>query len=269
MDREETLSFGKSRITEAVGPDDLLQVVHELRSRFEVAHLAYHTVRAPRAGEDENIMLGTADPAWCARYIDRGYIEIDPAIKEVRRTALPTDWDTLDRSSARLQQYFKDLDSYEIGRRGFTIPCFSVDGELGIISFSTNHTKDVDWKRFTLQKAPDIAFLGQQLHIKALSFEAKSISAGRLTPQGRRLLSLFAQGHQPKAIAHMTDLSIHTVRMHLDKAQARLGCRTKAEAVRKALDLGLISGKVKLAVAVFTPLTVYASLRDGMQAFLF
>jgi len=256
MDREETLAFGASGIDAATGLDELREIVFDLRDRFGAAHLGYHTTRPPGSENPENIVLGTADPAWCGRYIEQGYIEIDPVIKETKRTGLPVDWDMLDRSSVALKRYFKELDRFEVGRRGYSIPCFSPDGELGIISFSANHSSDEEWVRFYTRKAPDLAFLGQRLHVKALSLSRAGSAAVQLTPQGKRLLSLLAQGHPPKAIAHMTKLSIHTVRMHLDNAQARLGCRTKTEAVRKAVDLGLIAARFRLiAAASATPLS--------------
>lgn len=246
MDREEILSFGTSAIDSAVGLDDLQAAVYELRDRFEVTHLAYHTVRPPGSEGEQNILLGTADAAWCTRYFERGYVSIDPAVMEARKTALPVNWDELDRSSVVLKRYFKDLDRFGIGRRGYSIPCFSAQGELGIVAFSADHADDDQWRRFSQSRAPDLAFLGQRLHVKALSVSQKAHPVPRLTPQGRRLLSLLAHGHAPKAIASMTKLSIHTVRMHLDNAQARLGCRTKAEAVKRALDLGLISTNLRL-----------------------
>ncbi|MBW9051125.1 helix-turn-helix transcriptional regulator [Rhizobium mesosinicum] len=240
MDREEILSFGSSAIDSATGLDDLHAVLYELRDRFAVAHLTYHTVRQAGSG-DENILLTTADPAWRERYLERGYISIDPAVIEVRKTALPVDWGQLDRSSSVLRRYFKDLDKFGFGRRGYSIPCFSAEGEFGVLAFSADHIDDENWRRFSQRRAPDLAFLGQRLHVKVHSINQNPVSSPRLTPQGKRLLSLLAQGHAPKAIAGMTNLSIHTVRMHLDNAQARLGCRTKAEAVKRALDLRLIS----------------------------
>lgn len=246
MDREEILSFGTSAIDSAVGLDDLRAAVYELRDRFSVAHLAYHTVRPSGPGDKQNILLATADPAWCTRYLERGYISIDPAVLEARKTALPVDWSQLDRSSHISKRYFKDLDRFGIGRRGYSIPCFSAEGEFGILSFSADHIDDEHWKSFSQSRAPDLAFLGQRLHVKALSINQSAVPAPRLTPQGKRLLSLLAQGHTPKAIAGMTNLSIHTVRMHLDNAQVGLGCRTKAEAVKRALDLGLISTNLRM-----------------------
>ncbi len=57
MDREEILSFGSSAIDSAVGLNDLQAAVYELRDRFEVTHLAYHTVRPPGSEGEPNILL--------------------------------------------------------------------------------------------------------------------------------------------------------------------------------------------------------------------
>lgn len=253
MDRAEELAYGLSAVQQATSHEDLSRVLHELRDRFGVTHMAYYAPRAVTKAETSDIFLAAGHPEWCSHYIERGYADIDPVMREVRRSSLPVDWDTVEHSSAAARRYFNELSKFEIGRRGMTIPSFAPDGELGFLSFSSNHVRDSDWLAFRNERTPDLAYIGLHLHVVAMRIANgfPNSAAVKLTPQGKRLLSLFAQGHKPAAIAHLTDLSIHTVRMHLDKAQERLGGKTKAEAVKKAVDLGLISRKARMLGVVF------------------
>jgi DNA-binding NarL/FixJ family response regulator len=68
--------------------------------------------------------------------------------------------------------------------------------------------------------------------------------AGRemmLTPQQERVLELAAQGLTSAEIGERLFVSESTVRFHIQKLKARLGGRTRAELVAKAIRIGLIA----------------------------
>jgi DNA-binding CsgD family transcriptional regulator/tetratricopeptide (TPR) repeat protein len=61
-----------------------------------------------------------------------------------------------------------------------------------------------------------------------------------LTPRQRSILSLIAKGLTNKEIASHLNLSARTIEMHVALALERLNCRTRSEAVRRALSQGLL-----------------------------
>jgi len=61
-----------------------------------------------------------------------------------------------------------------------------------------------------------------------------------LTPRQREVLREVAQGLTDKEIARKLSLSPRTVEMHVANALATLCCRTRAEAVRRAVELRLV-----------------------------
>ena len=61
-----------------------------------------------------------------------------------------------------------------------------------------------------------------------------------LTPRQRQILQAVAQGQTAKQIARALDLSPRTVEMHVAKVLASLQCSSRAEAVRKAGEAGLL-----------------------------
>ena len=63
----------------------------------------------------------------------------------------------------------------------------------------------------------------------------------RLTPREREVLSLQARGLLLKEIAHQTGRSLHTIEEQAANARRRLGARTTAEAVARALGAALIA----------------------------
>lgn len=60
-----------------------------------------------------------------------------------------------------------------------------------------------------------------------------------LTPREVEVLALVGQGQSNKAIARQLAISAHTVKYHLEAIFAKLGVRSRAEAVTRGLRLGV------------------------------
>ncbi len=61
-----------------------------------------------------------------------------------------------------------------------------------------------------------------------------------LTPRELEVLALVGQGQSNKGIARRLGISAHTVKYHLESVFAKLGARTRAEAVSLGLRRGLV-----------------------------
>jgi DNA-binding CsgD family transcriptional regulator len=71
--------------------------------------------------------------------------------------------------------------------------------------------------------------------------DTRAVHAG-LTPRQLQVLAQVACGQSDKQIARVLNLSPRTVEMHVARLLAALQCRTRAEAVRRGGELGLIAG---------------------------
>jgi DNA-binding CsgD family transcriptional regulator len=67
------------------------------------------------------------------------------------------------------------------------------------------------------------------------------IESIRLTPREREVLLLIAQGKSNGEAAEQLFVSVRTIHYHLYYAYAKLDVTNRLEAVRRALELGLIS----------------------------
>jgi DNA-binding CsgD family transcriptional regulator len=63
---------------------------------------------------------------------------------------------------------------------------------------------------------------------------------GTLSARERELVALVAQGRTNAQIAEQLDISIRTVRSHLDRIRDKTGCRRRADLTRLALTTGLV-----------------------------
>ena len=63
---------------------------------------------------------------------------------------------------------------------------------------------------------------------------------GALTPREREVLDLLAAGASNKTIAHALGLSFHTAKAHVAVVLEKLGARSRADAVARAVRAGLV-----------------------------
>ena len=61
-----------------------------------------------------------------------------------------------------------------------------------------------------------------------------------LTPREREILGLVAEGLSNKAMARLLNISVHTVKFHLEALFTKLDATSRAEAVTKGLRGGVI-----------------------------
>jgi DNA-binding NarL/FixJ family response regulator len=59
---------------------------------------------------------------------------------------------------------------------------------------------------------------------------------GLLTPRELEVLAALAEGMTNKAIARRLDISLHTVKFHVESLFRKLGARTRTEAVARASE---------------------------------
>jgi DNA-binding NarL/FixJ family response regulator len=82
--------------------------------------------------------------------------------------------------------------------------------------------------------------LGEPVGERLGAGAAHRLRAGNLTRRQREILQLVAQGQTNAEIAHRLVLSPRTVEMHVANMLAALDCRSRAEVVRRAGELGLL-----------------------------
>jgi DNA-binding CsgD family transcriptional regulator len=88
--------------------------------------------------------------------------------------------------------------------------------------------------------ARELANLGERVDRRLGRRAVGLLSAGGLTRRELEVLRLVAGGHTDREIAAVLVVSPRTVEMHVANGLAKLGSRTRAEAVRRAAELNLL-----------------------------
>ena len=139
-------------------------------------------------------------------------------------------------------------------RAGEAVPreAATFDGALLVLSDDAAHAADaalagvLPAAASARQVAAAVAALAEGLTVRTPALRESAGFAPRdpaarplLTPREVEVLSLVGQGMSNKAIARRLAISAHTVKYHLEAIFAKLGVRSRAEAVTRGLRLGV------------------------------
>ncbi|WP_349963378.1 autoinducer binding domain-containing protein [Rhizobium sp. ZPR3] len=220
--------------------------LQELRLLYGVASLYYQALDIDGVDRTALPIYGIDISGWVERYLEQRYFDIDLIAKLGRVSNLPFDWATAGSQMPSIATHFSDAFGAGLGQRGMTIPIHDADGDSAILSFIVYIDDEIKWKVFRRGLKPELTLLGLYLHQKAKGQLVRNNTVV-LSRQESHCLQLFADGDRPARIADRMGISVHTVRMHLRRAQHRLGARSKADAVAKGVSLGFIRARLTAA----------------------
>ncbi|WP_058247238.1 helix-turn-helix transcriptional regulator [Tropicibacter naphthalenivorans] len=225
------------RLESAKGLDDLQIVIEELRDQYGVDHMVYHWVNS----NGEQYGCGTYDLEWVNRYVERGYLRIDPVIQGCFQRFHPVNWKRLDWSSKSARALLKDAIEHGIGNQGFSIPIRGPNGQFALFSL-THNCSDAEWEEFTESNRRDLILVAHYFNQKALEFEPGRTPepAQQLSPRELEAMTLLAIGYSRAQAADTLSISEHTLRVYVESARFKLGAMNTTHAVARALSRGLI-----------------------------
>ncbi|MFC4731583.1 helix-turn-helix transcriptional regulator [Salipiger abyssi] len=225
------------RLEEAQRLDDLQTAIEDLRDRYRVDHLVYHWVSA----NGTQYGCGTYDPVWVQRYLEKGYLRIDPVVVGCYQHFHPVDWKRLDWSSKAARAFQKDAIAHGVGNQGYSIPIRGPNGQFAVFSVSHN-CDDEDWEEFTETNRRDLILVAHYFNQKALELEPGRTPepAQPLSPREVEAMTLLAVGYSRAQVAETLNISEHTLRVYIESARYKLGAMNTTHAVARALSRGLI-----------------------------
>jgi DNA-binding CsgD family transcriptional regulator len=212
----------------------------ELREVFKVQHIIYQAARFGARSIDDPFIRLTYPGEWVKRYLTKGYMNVDPVVREGFKRTLPFDWSEFIGESAAEQAFFMDALQHGVGPNGLSIPLISREGHRALFSVCAGGTA-AEWSQWKDERLSALIETANRLHQRAIEtiFETKPDKA-KLAPREIECLHWIAQGKDTVEVAMILGLSQHTVRTYLKAARFKLSCATIAAAVHKAAQLGII-----------------------------
>lgn len=221
----------------AEGLPALQDASEALRDHYKIKHIVYHWVDA--AGEQYG--CGTYSDAWRDRYLEQGYLRVDPVIIGCFKQFHPVDWKQLDWSGKPVQEFFREAISYGVGNQGYSVP---IRGPLGQFAlFTANHDCSDDvWQMFTENHRHELILAAHCFNERAQELEPdrRQEQSRALSPREIEAMTLLATGQNRAQVASALSISEHTLRVYIESARFKLGAMNTTHAVARALSRGLI-----------------------------
>ncbi|MCA1248052.1 LuxR family transcriptional regulator [Massilia sp. MS-15] len=180
--------------------------------------------------------------AWRARYSDAGFVHIDPTVAHCLKSTLPLVWSRATFEEALAGAMYEEACAHGL-RSGVTLPVHGPQGELGLISFASEHAPDAACARRVAAALPVLALIRDYAFASAARFHEGALEPGmpRLTRRELEVLRWVMLGKSSWEIARITACSEATINFHLANVRQKFGVNTRQQAVVIALGLGLLS----------------------------
>ena len=211
---------------------DVAGVVSGLRDFLDIDHVVYYSSKP-------SYIRQTYPASWIKRYLDMGYGEVDPVLREGFRRTVPFEWRQLKFSSPAEVAFQTDALAHGIGPHGYAIPVSNKHGYRGLFVVSSSHSLQA-WAQFLWSTRTDLIEIANRLHSRVV-IELFGEEEHHLTALEVECLRLTAVGKDAPEIAAILKLSLYTTQDYLKSAHYKLGCVSSAQAVAKAIRLGLLT----------------------------
>jgi LuxR family transcriptional regulator len=226
------------------GLDILLEITQSLG--FTQVLYAYQPV-APRLPDGQWVPLKLN-----VRNFPRGWehgwtrFEVhDPYYHACFDGTLPFDWHDVQRREGlnpAEREAWHYLADFGLGR-GMTIPIHLPGGRFAVISAILDKT-GANWD-FIFEHSHETMFhlthlFHSMIHKKGLEDQIRVALPVKLSPREKECLRWAAGGKTSPEIAIIVDRSVETVRLHMKNAMNKLNAHTRAHAIAKAAQLGLL-----------------------------
>ena len=217
---------------------DMTVTIPKLRDLLAVDHLVYHSSKRGSSPSLDPYVRLTYPSTWIKRYLEKGYVDVDPVLREGFFRVLPFDWSELSVTRPEELALMMDALAHGIGPRGLSVPVRSKHGHRGLVSVSDARPEE-RWVEYRRTHLGDLIAIANRLHNRVVH-EFYGEDRPRVTPREIEVLRLKAAGKDSIDIATILSISPHTARDHLKSARFKLDCATSTQAISKAISLGLI-----------------------------
>lgn len=217
---------------------DVEAAITRLRDLLGVDHLVYHSSKLGVSPSMNPYIRLTYPASWIKQYLTMNYVDLDPVLKEGFTRTLPFDWTELRVESEAQGAFLMDALAHGVGPNGMSIPVRSKQGHRGLFSISFARSPE-EWQAFKERHLDDAVTIAHRIHQRVIS-EVFGEDHPHLTDREVECLRLTAIGKDAGDIALILGISPHTARDYLKSARFKLDCVTSAQAVTKAVQLGLL-----------------------------
>jgi len=207
--------------------------------RFGLSNIAYMHLPSLVNPQSETGLVTTYSKAWEDRYVEKGYDERDPVVKNSFKGVLPFDWSAITNGDRSAINFFGEAAEFGVSKQGVSIPIRGPEGDQALFSVSSNESAG-EWRSIKQHLLPDLTYLGFLVHSAIVKKPTGNAVTTKLSPREKDVLLWASYGKSCWETGKILGLSERTVNFYIGNASAKLGAATKTQAVAIALRKCLI-----------------------------
>lgn len=186
-------------------------------------------------------VITTLPVEWITLYHQKNFGTVDPVVALTFKARLPTTWDmTLrkDEKRSTVGSFIRVAHDFDVCR-GYTVPIFGPEGDYGLLSFVSD-AGEREFRALVDDRKEALFMLAHHVHQALRRLDTVEESEVNLTPREREVLQWTAAGKTNAEMGIILSVAEKTVEYHLYNAMRKLDVFSKAQAVCKAILMGLI-----------------------------
>lgn len=184
--------------------------------------------------------FATYPDSWKAHYAERGLHRVDPTLYKSIQSIAPVDWERFAHDE-KFNQVFSDASDFGITERGISVPVRGPFGDCGLLSVTRDCSPD-EWKKFMPTVIGELQYAAVHMHDNVMKsgILPKALARPSLSKREQEIIQWVALGKSQQDIGDILSISHRTVEVHIRSGREKLGALTTAQAVGRAISLGLV-----------------------------
>jgi LuxR family transcriptional activator of bioluminescence operon len=244
------MDYGKyGEIVDALSRADSVDGIHEqcaaLSETCGFDLFQYGTIIPDPFSGPKVIIISGYPPAWLGRYLEQGYMGIDPIVTHCCSKVVGIDWERtrhLEDEDRTIREFMGE--SREFGlQSGISFPVHSPGGEVAILSLASScrgHDRAKSFIDTLVPFAHQAAFHVHEAVKRVVHASVLHSPEAPLTEREKDCLLWSAEGKTSWETAKILGISERTVKFHLRNACVKLHAGNRTQAIARAVSLGLI-----------------------------
>jgi DNA-binding CsgD family transcriptional regulator len=217
--------------------ENYLSYIDQICDTLELDFASYATVN-PVTG----VVHGYANypDTWKTHYMTRNLHRVDPTLHKAGLSIAPVDWQRLERDK-KFQSVFRAAGDFGISSQGLTVPIRGPYGDHGLLSVTRSCSIE-EWEKLKRHIMGNLQTAAVHLHDSVMRTNGlvNALGYSALSSREKEVLQWAAAGKLQHEIGDILTISHRTVEIHLRSAREKLGALTTAQAVGRAIGIGLI-----------------------------
>jgi len=178
--------------------------------------------------------------AWKSHYVANYLHDIDPTIQAAARSVAPVDWSRLKRDPG-YKNVFQHSRDFGLPFQGMSVPIRGMLGDVGVLCVCSSLSES-EWTGLKREITGSLLQNAVHLHDTVINTDplTKKLYQPQLSTRETEVLQWVAAGKSQQDIGDILCISLRTVEVHLRSAREKLCAVSTAQAVGRAISLGLI-----------------------------